>query len=382
MKQIPGFETGPKSHIYKLKKSIYGLKQSPRDWWILLRESLRALNWTPTISDECLFTRFLPCGTLCYLLVYVDDIIIVAPTLAAVDFFKQELKRCFSMKDLGEVNCILGIKVTRTRPKKLIKLDQSALISQYSVMYGKGIRRNHCPVLDVENQNNQDHPLFDENEFLSRTSALQYISGRTRPDIAAIVGFLSRRVKSHTIDDCATLTKIFDYLETTKSMSLTLNGNGPLNLSTYVDADWAGDPNNRLSTSGAVLYVGKSPIIWYSKRQQCQALSTMEAEYVAMTESLKDISFIKNMLTELKVEIPETPVLYCDNQAAIAVSLSQGNRRRVRHIDLRFHYIRDYVERGDVVLKYINTSDNRSDSMTKTLGKIKFIISRDLLCVY
>lgn len=140
-----------------------------------------------------------------------------------------------------------------------------------------------------------------------------------------------------------------------------------LNIVCYVDADWGGDLDDRHSTSGGVVLVGKTPVSWYSRRQDVIALSTAETELYPITEGAKDLEMIKNLITELLPE--ETlaiPEIKCDNQAAaIAISESKGNRRKVRHVDPRHFFIKELVEQSKMKITYIATNLNKADGLTQ-----------------
>ncbi len=383
MKQIPGFEEGDHSMVYKLKKSIYGLKQSPRDWWLLLKASIGKLGWIQHTAEDCIFSRKID-DKLNFIIIYVDDLLIFAPNLTAITSIKTELSTLFRIKDLGEAKHVLGIKFIRNLTANTLSLNQSVLINRYFAKFGSKIKQTRLPSLSPTTSIRQDdsNKLFTQTEFFTRIGALSHLAQRTRPDILAITGFLASRQHSFNSNDCNLLTRIFNYLKFTESLALTLEGNSSYSIKTYVDADWAGDLENRRSTSGAVVFVGNSPISWFSRRQDTIAMSTTEAELYAATEAVKDSKMIENLFRDLlpEVSIP-TPELFCDNQAAVAICESKGNRRKIRHVELRYHFIKEMISNKSIEIKYVNTTSNKADALTKVLPRNKLLQACNYLCL-
>jgi len=366
VKQVPHFLESTPDMVYKLKKCIYGLKQSPRDWWLLLSSSLVQLGWRSLKSDECVFVRH-DGADVAYIVIYVDDLLLFASTEAQMLQIKISLASLFKMKDLGAVKHILGIRATHS-PAGL-KLDQQVLINTYFSKYGSGhpTSKLYFPLP----ANSYSHPLLTSTEYSARVGALSYLSHRTRPDISAVTNFLARRQHSFTSDDCYTLTRVFDYLKYYEHYGLFIDASPSFQLSSYVDADWGGDLQDRRSTSGSITFLGRTPISWFCRRQDSVALSTAEAELYAITEGAKDLKMAINLLKELGIQVKSSPMIYCDNKAAIAISNSKGNKRKVRHIDLRHFFIKEELENKVFDIAYIDTIRNKSDGLTKVLPKGK-----------
>ena len=168
---------------------------------------------------------------------------------------------------------------------------------------------------------------------------------------------------------------MFIYLYLTREQSLSIVPGSDFSIQSYVDADWAGNVEDRRSVSGSIVYVGKSPVLWGSKRQETVAMSTMESEYYALSESMKDTLMIKNLLGELlqkkdTIDL-QIPKVFCDNKAAIATSLSNGPKRKIRHVEIKYHFFKHHLDKKDVVLEFIPTSKNKADGLTKILGTNK-----------
>ena len=185
---------------------------------------------------------------------------------------------------------------------------------------------------------------------------------------------MARRQSNFTAIDCYHLQRVFQHLYQRRHSRFTIIGSSDFSLTAFVDADWAGCSNDRRSVSGSVVFVGKTPIVWSSRKQDTVAMSTMEAEYYAVTECLKDVMFVRNLLGEIfgAESIVPIPKIFCDNQAAIAISLSQGNKRNVRHMDLRYQVMKQAFEQKKAELEFISSSMNKADGLTKILPSNKF----------
>lgn len=374
VKNIPGITT-KEGFVYKLKKTLYGLKQAPHEWWKLLKTTLLQLNWKECVTDECLFFRTIKNGLREYLLVYVDDLVIASSNEENITLIKSELANMFSMKDLGEIKHILGMRVTRRVDDSSILLDQVALIDKYAKEY---IPLDHLASTRLPSllpPTSSKVTRLTALEYASRIGALSYIVRRTRPDLAAVCGYLARRQSNFNEIDCEHLTRIFVYLYLTRDQALTVQPCENFNICSYVDADWAGNVEDRRSVSGSVVFVGNSPVLWSSKRQETVAMSTMESEYYALSESMKDTLMIKHLLEELlqndeilKMKVPE---VLCDNKAAIASSLSNGPKRKIRHIEIKYHFFKYHLENKNIELNFISSTKNRADGLTKILGTNK-----------
>lgn len=201
--------------VYRLRKTLYGLRQSPREWWLLLKDTLSRLQWIPTLTDQCVFFRDKPTGRE-YLAVYVDDLIVLCPNPEAVQTAKQELMACFKAKDLGELSFVLGIKVSRNRPDKTIILDQESALTNYLDRFQitgsattPGFWSLPSPTALSE------APILSIPELQSRVGALLHIGLHTRPDILYAVNKLARTMTKPTSTDFAAAQRLLMYLKST-----------------------------------------------------------------------------------------------------------------------------------------------------------------------
>ncbi|GKV11817.1 hypothetical protein SLEP1_g23036 [Rubroshorea leprosula] len=344
MKQPEGFEVqGKKNLVFKLKKSLYGLKQAPRQWYHKFDSFMGEHKFTRTESDHCVYVKRYPDGDFLILLLYVDDMLIVGHDIKKIATLKTNLSKSFSMKDLGPAKQILGLKIFRDRKNKKLWLSQEKYIekvlNRFNMSKAKPVGTRlaghfklsieQCPASKEEAEYMKNVP------YASAVGSLMYAMVCTRPDIAHAVG-------------------VHESL---------LNG--------YSDADFGGDLDSRKSTSGYfMLYVGGA-ISWKSRLQKSVSLSTIEAEYIALSEVGKEIVWMKTFFEELGLK-QERFVLFCDNQNAIYLGKNPQFHSRTKHVDLRYHWIRDAIEEKVLDVEKVHTDDNSSDMMTKSLVRSKF----------
>ena len=193
----------------------------------------------------------------------------------------------------------------------------------------------------------------------------------TRPDIAFAVTKLAQHSANPSEDHVQKALYICRYLQGTRSYKLEYTGKNGLGLVAFTDSDWGSDPNDRRSQTGYILKLAGGLISWNSRAQRTVAHSSMDAEYMALSDCSRQVIWVRTLLTELGFDFESIPIC-CDNQGAIFVSTNPVTERRSKHIDIRYHYIRDIVEQGLVQVYFIPGEDNPADLFTKNLGRIKF----------
>jgi hypothetical protein len=208
--------------------------------------------------------------------------------------------------------------------------------------------------------------------FREAVGSLMYLAVGTRPDIAFAVGRVSQHLSNFTLEDWKDVKRILRYIKGTADMGLLFKaGCDKQQIVVYSDADFAGDANSRKSTSGFVLLYCATSIVWGSKRQRIVALSTMEAEYIAASHATQETMWLNRLSRELVGDM-ETPILLVDNQSAISFAKNAEVKQRSKHIDVRYHFIRDKVNSGEIVISYIPNEENTADILTKALCREKF----------
>ncbi|KAK1569067.1 hypothetical protein Q3G72_032160 [Acer saccharum] len=318
---------------------------------------------------------------LVFLILYVDDILLIRNDVGVLTSVKEWLAKQFDMKDLGEASFILGIQVIWDRKNKTIALSQASyidkILSRFSMQDSKKgmLPFRHGIKLSKEQVHKNEH----EEQFMSRVpyasavGSLMYAMLCTRPDICFAVGIVSRFQSKPGPDHWTAVKHIFKYLKRTRDNMLVYSG-GDLVPVGYTDSDFQSDSDSRKSTSGAVFTIGGGAVIWRSIKQSCIADSTMEAEYVAACEAAKEAVWLRQFLIDLEV-VPSANkqiTIYCDNSGAVANSKEPRSHKRGKHIERKYHLLREIVQRGDVTITKIASAENLADPFTKALPQKSF----------
>ncbi|RVW70497.1 Retrovirus-related Pol polyprotein from transposon RE2 [Vitis vinifera] len=329
MTQPPGFiDQDSPSHVCKLKKAIYGLKQAPRAWYQELRSFLLQSGFTNSHADTSLFVLKYR-GHVVYFLVYVDDLIITGDD------------------------------------EHLAKPVQTPLPSGTKISLHSGDK------------------LSDPTEFRAVVGSLQYLL-LTRLDIAFAVNKLSQFMHTPTTEHWTLVKRLLRYLCGTPDHSLQLYCDSPLSLHAfsdalhaYSDADWAGDPDDFSSTGAYIVYLGRNPISWSSKKQKTIARSSTEAEYRSVANTAAELNWVSSLLCDLGIQLPTCPVIYCDNVGATQVCSNPVFHSRMKHVAIDFHFIRDQVQKGILRVAHVSSTDQLADLLTKSLPRARFLFLRD-----
>ena len=375
MRQPEGFATKGKEHLVcKLNKSIYGLKQSPRCWNVALDSHLKQMGFSQSNGDPCIYYKGKG-EEMVYMGVYVDDIILAAKTESKLEQEKKALAKKFNIKDLKALNYFLGIKVEQNEKAGSLWIGQPAytesLLKNFEMQDSKPVS---TPV-DISSKLTQaaeNEDGIDQPQFQSAIGSLMYLSINTRPDISYAVSSLARFSSKPTKEHWTALKRLLRYLRGTVGHGILYKQEGSKECIGFSDADWAGDVNDRKSTSGYVFMLNGGAVSWSSKKQKCVALSTAEAEYVALSSAAQESVWLRQLMTELGSG-PETPTLiFEDNQSAIAMTKNPQFHGRAKHIDIKHHYIREQVTLGNITLEYCPTSEMTADFLTKGLSRETF----------
>lgn len=377
MEQVPGYEdSNYPDHVLKLDKSLYGLKQAPRQWFAKLRDALLELGFSECKSDLSIFSKHTG-DTIFFIVVFVDDLALVSNNTEQVCHVKAELARRFEMKDLGPLTEYLGMEVSRDRTARTITLRQEKYISKLLQKF----RMEDChgkttPLPANHNLLEPDlkSPVLNDVPYAQLVGSLMYLMVCTRPDLAYTLSVLTRFMAEdkHTEAHWDAAKRTLRYLQHSKTWGLTFKGqNKPMEA--YCDASWADIRSNRHSTLGYCVGFGSSPVSWRSKKSDTVALSSTEAEYYAGVEVAKEVKWLKELLQELQQPLTPTTV-WCDNQSAIAMTNHPVFHARSKHIEVKYHYIRELCEAGVIVPTYISTTDNLADLLTKALPEPRHLL--------
>jgi hypothetical protein len=379
MEQPEGFQEKGSEWVWKLIKAIYGLKQAGRCWHEKLNEVLVSMGFKRIMSDHSIWI-FLRDEERIIIPVYIDDMTIVAKSKAAVSRIIDELKQHFKLRELGPTSWILGVEVHRDRPNHTLTLSQR----QYIVDLLEEFQMSSCnPVstpIDpgtkltaaMSPQTAADVQAMKPFNYRKAVGRVMYLAIATRGDIAYTVGVLARFAENPGMQHWAAFKHLLRYLKGTMDCKLTYTPSNSKELfTTYTDADHAGNPDNGRSTSGFVVKVGTGAISWSSRLQSIVALSTTEAEFVAAVSAGQEILWLRNLFSELGFSITGPSTLYIDNQSALAVAKNPEHHGRMKHLDLRFYWLRDEVEKGRIGMVHLRTSQMPADLLTKALSRVK-----------
>ncbi|XP_060212165.1 uncharacterized mitochondrial protein AtMg00810-like [Lycium barbarum] len=381
MKQSPGFiHPDFPDHVCKLTKAIYGLKQAPRAWFHRFSTFLLSHGFICSKSNTSMFVRRSSSGIL-VLLLYVDDIILTGSHSTLLNQFISLLSRQFSMKDLGELHYFLGVQAIRSSND--LHLSQrkyiSDLLLKFHMYTCKPVvtplaSRTTISLMDGE-------LLSDPSEYRSMVGTLQYLT-LTRPDIAYAVNLVSQFMHAPRNTHLHCVKRIFRYLQGTLAHGLFLRASSSNSLVVaYSNVDWAGCLDSRRSTTGFVVFLGSKLISWRAKKQPTVSRSSTEAEYRAIAYTVAETSWIRHVLCELGLYLREPIRVLCDNVSSTYMSRNPVFHDHSKHIDIYYHYVRDKVAQGGLVVQYVPSHLQLADIFTKGLSSSRFCFVRDNLSV-
>ncbi|CAG7717827.1 unnamed protein product [Allacma fusca] len=373
MEQPEGMSDGT-NRVCKLIKSIYGLKESSKCWNERFHEEMKKLGFTRLESDRCVYVK--RCGgVIIYVLIYVDDIIVVSNKVSALKEVTSLLREKFEMSNCSSLGQFLGMSIDYDREKGVLKINQTAYIDRVLKRFGmtqatpKEVPMDKGAIIVP----NFDESLRTKHPFRELLGALMYAMLFSRPDLSVALNLLSRVQEMPTDNHWKYLTSVLRYLKGTKDVSLVYKRSDETEriLSGYVDADFARDVSDRKSTSGYCMRVFNNTVLWATRKQALVTLSTTEAEYVAMAMAMSDLIYLKNLLTEMGIEMDKKIVLFEDNMGAIYMS-KNASSKRCKHIDVKYHFVKQFILDGTVCIEHIDTKKQIADIFTKPLCSVFF----------
>lgn len=390
MKQPEGFVTAGQELVCKLRKSLYGLKQAGRAWFEKINAALVNMDFTPLDPDHCVYVRHQGDEVL-YIVLYVDDLLLIGSSLAEIKQLKLDLSNRFEMTDLGEAQYVLGLQLSRDRSALTLSLSQSDYIKRLLVRYGMSDTKPVPTPLAVNVRLSKDdcpsvvptQPLLVDGKhtYASVVGSIMYAMLGTRPDLAFAIGQLTRFNSNPGLQHVVALKRVLRYLRSSIDFKLvygaTASGssgssgsNQPkLDVFGFCDSDWGASIDDRRSVSGTVFVIAGGAVTWQAQRQKSVALSSVEAEYMAACQAAKDAIWLRSFLTGLGLEATAPTTIFCDSQGAIALAKNPEQHQRSKHIDMRYHFVREQVAGGAIALLYTATSDMAADQLTKPLSR-------------
>lgn len=369
----PGFSKSVRE-VWRLNKSLYGLKQAGREWYKKVKAEFEALGFTRSNADHGVFYKN-DDGKLVIIAIYVDDMLIFSNSTAARNATKSALSERFEMTDLGEAHWILNMELTRDRANRTLKLSQRQYIETILDRHGMAdCKPVATPMVQNQKLTKLDVPEIDPQPYQQALGSLMYAMVGTRPDIAYTVGALSQHSATPGQEHWVALKRVFRYLRGTTDLSIVYDGKIHDEPFAFVDADHANDPITRRSVGGYVYLIAGGAVSWSSKKQASVALSSTEAEYMAASTSTQEAVWLRILLGELGLLNLANPTRQrIDNQSAMALARNDAFHNRTKHIAVRHHFIREKVEDGEIDVEYVPTDRQVADVLTKPLGRVKHV---------
>ena len=381
---VPGSE----GLVCKLKRSLYGLKQSPRCWNQKIHGFLSKQGFKETQSDTALYTKGTGRSKILIGL-YVDDLLIASEDESAIRGLKEGLQEVFKMTDIGDVNTVLGIKIQRNREKGTLTMSQQKYVEDILKRFNMSEAKGKATPMEVglkfsdriSEKRENDAETMARIPYRQAVGSIMYLMVCTRPDIASAVQMVSRFGADPRPVHWKAVQRIFKYLVHTKDYGLTFKREGSVKLTGFCDSDWGGCEDTRRSTTGYMFKLGGACVSWCSRRQKTVALSSCEAEFMAACEAAKEAIWEKQLLSELGWEQEEPVPIWTDSQSAIALINNPTFHDKSKHIEIRHFFIREKVNAGWVTYKYCETETMVADSLTKGVPRVKTEYCRERMGV-
>jgi hypothetical protein len=382
IEQPLGYHKGGSDQVYKLKKALYGLKQAPRAWYSKIESYFNSEKFDKCPHEPTLFVKHGDGGKILIVSLYVDDLIYTGNNASMIEEFKNSMKNKFAMTDLGKMKYFLGIEVVQNRQG--IFICQHKYASDILDRFGMKECNKVCSPIVPGSKLIKDEKgkAVDATEYKRIIGCLMYLLA-TRPDLTFSVCLAARYMERPTEMHLASVKRILRYLKGTLSFGMMYRSNVGQNLimQGWTDSDYAGDYDDRKSTSGYVFTMGSSAVCWSSKKQPIVTLSTTEAEFVAAASSACQCIWLRNVLAHLHLNQKTATIINCDNSSSIKLSKNPILHGRCKHIDVRYHFLRDLNKDGIIELSFCKSQDQLADIMTKALKLETFCRLREGLGV-
>lgn len=377
VEQPHGFEDG-EDNVCMLLKALYGLKQSPLLWYDEFAKFMKNHGFNPFLSDACVF-RNTETGVI--IVVYVDDILIMARLLASIFDVAKTISATFPMRPLGELHYYLGMRIIRDRSRRQLMLVQDGYLDKITAKFnltgpfqtgGAPLGKTMAAQLKAAPSDYTSTNKL-KTEYQTLVGSGVWPACISRPDCSYEIGLLCRFLRNPTTFHRDAIHHVLRYMIATKNRGIMFQGGNGFILEGYADSSWADDVDTRRSTGGMVFMLAGAPVLFKSGRQSIVTLSSTEAEYVQLTLAAKEANYLAGLLEELKYTNVRPVTIYEDNQPAIDITnrAKTSSDGRTRHIDTRFRYIQQELAAGNVIIKWIGTNAQAADGLTKALDKIK-----------
>jgi hypothetical protein len=368
MDQIQGYEDGTNRKV-RMRKTIYGLKQSPREWNAVMDTYLRSQGFKPSIADPCMYSKRVG-KELTIIALYVDDIITAGTNETEVQRVRSHMHNHFHMDAGNQLSWYLGMHFYQSKDHQ-ISIDQNQYIQQKLAEFhdhiGPGGSSTPLPTdfLTQLEENKESKITMPDFPFRQMLGSIMYAMLGTRPDLAVAVSVLSRYMSNPMEIHCQLLRHLYKYVRANPTLSLIYKPGSSVTLVAYADASYANAEECK-SLSGYVTVLASGPISWFCGRQPVVAQSSCESEYISAVLCGNEIVWLCQLLLDLGFP-QKCIILYEDNQACIALSKNPQDHKRTKHIQVRFHVLRQYVQNKVLSLVYCRTASQLADMFTKAL---------------
>ncbi|GAA0156010.1 transmembrane signal receptor [Lithospermum erythrorhizon] len=351
--QPEGYEVRGREHqVFKLHKALYGLKQAPRAWYSKMESHFINEGFKKSSSQQTLFTKRKGEGNIILVSVYVDDLIYIGNDEELIAEFKTSMLKKFDMIDLGSLSYFLGIKVIQSEKWIFIYQKKYAeeVLKRFGMMECNHVNNPIAPGVKVNKD--PDENAVDETLFKQIVGSLMYLTA-TRPDLMFVTSIISRYMAKPTELHMQIAKRALRYVKGTTQLGIMYQRDTEMKgkLKSYTHSDYAGDMDDRKSTSGYVFLISSGAVAWSSKKQQIVTLSTTEAEFVTAAYCTCQALWMKRILKDIES----------------------------KHIDIRYHFLRDLSKEKAIEFQHCGTGDQIADIMTKPLKLETFQKLRDML---
>ena len=355
--------------VLKLNKALYGLKQSGRMWHLKFTKFMKDLNFKPIYTDRCLFYK-----KDIFVLIYVDDIL-VAGRPGTVTQFKEFMKSTFRTKELGPLHFIVGLEIVNRGNSVYLRQPRhiQTLLEDFEL---SNCTPKSTPMDTKYSARNEDE-IVPDSEFHYRKAigSLLYLSNTSRPDISAATALLSQKCSCPSKLDVQAVKRLLRYLKGSINCSLqyTFSTRNSIDFEIigYSDSSYA-TATRRKSMGGYCILLNGNLVNWSSRKQSIVAQSSTEAEYIALANTAKSILWLRNLLLELGLQVKLPITLFGDNTAANILAVNGTTSQFTKHIEIRYHFLQDLIERKIIQIVYLDSKSLPADHFTKGLDKLSF----------
>ncbi|GJR22598.1 retrovirus-related pol polyprotein from transposon TNT 1-94 [Tanacetum coccineum] len=365
------------NHVYKLKKALYGLKQALKAWYDRLKAFLIKHNYTMGMVDNTLFTKKKN-SNLIIVQIYVDDIIFGSTCQECVNRFCREETwggggdhaRYVEMSMMGELNFFLGLQIKQLEDG--IFFNQSKYIKEMLKKFGLEDSKPMKTPMSMEKKLTKDEEgkFVDKTKYRGMIGSLLYLTA-SRPDIMFSVCLYARFQEDPQTSHLEAVKRIFRYTKGTTHLGLWYPKGSDIETVVYADYHHAGDYVDRKSTSGICTFMGCCLTSWFSKKQTALVISTTKAEYVRAGKACQQALWMKQALVDYGIHLDDIPIM-CDNKGAIDLSKNPVQHSCTKQIEIRHHFLRDNVQKGNITIEKVLSKDNIADILTKPIKREYF----------